>query len=421
MATTSSTPFPSSQTTKKPGYGELAPAWRTNPDPNHWTNQPLNDATMPIQVDKSTGKVTSGLGVSSRNAPAHEALLGGGGRAVTPLGQVVDPNQMPFWDVSNRSAGLGSAYLNLLQLPGRDPALVQGNEVIRRNLLNDAAFQGVNRGLPGSYAMGQARGEQLDAVGGVGRSGQVARNGQVAAMQAAQNVGSRQAADQATLDAALMDQAMGRGGPTAAQSMFGSALNQNIAAQRALSQGVRGGSAAAAMRQGTQAGVQLGLEAQNQAAALRAREQQAAQGLLAQNLATGREQDASRVGLRGALSSQAAQDALARDATMAELLGQLRGQDIQTSGLGLQGRQLDDQQRQQNILNALSAQQLLTNFGLADQGMLLDAAGVMGNLQTGQQNVATQRRQLELTERGQNIGLIGAGVSGVSSGVASLV
>lgn len=340
----------------------------------------------------------------------------------TPPGSV--PNYIPQWDPFSprqNSGGLGTAYLNMFRPVGMDAQLQAGNDTIRSNLLNDAAFAPVSRNVPGAGANAMARGDQFDAAQSVAQAGQPAHTELQRIVASGRSVGQSRDRGQAQLDAALFDQAMGRGGPTAAQSMFGSALNQNIRAQRAMSQGVRGGSAAAAMRQGTQAGVQLGLEAQNQAAMLRAQEQQAAQGLLSQNLAQGRAQDLSTLGLRGDLANTAAGASLARAGTAADVLGQLRGQDIAMGQLGLQSRGQDDQVRQQNILNALSAQQLLTNFGLQDQGMLLDAAGIMGNLQTGQQNVANQRRNLELTERGQNMQLAGAGLSAGGSLISGLV
>ncbi len=384
---------------------------------------------------------------------------GGAGTTVpTPLG--TSNTMLPQWDPNSPysgAGGLGTAYMNMFRPAGFQPQIQAGNNLIQAGLVTPSAFQNINRGLPGQADMDASRFQQSGALAGMRQAGagaamqqamlpgQVNQNAQPGLnatnqlLQQAPQVGARAGGMQDLLSQHLLQQAMGQGGPTAAGAQFDQNLNRNIAAQRAMSAGVRGGSAASAARTGAQAGTQLGLEAQAQSAMLRAQEQQAAQGLSSQNLQASRGQDIQKLGVQAGVASQAQQDAASRDALIAQILGQSRGQDITQAGmigdqaqalrqgdmagsqLGLQGRGMDDALRQQQINNLLSGQQFLSNFAFQDQGQILDAAGVMGNLQTGQQHVANQRRSLELDERGQNIQLGAAGIGAVGTLGSSLI
>jgi hypothetical protein len=398
-------------------------AWRPQGGYGKEAGQAGRPVPNQAYVDPQTGRPTL-MGRTKWDEKAYygdvnNALQGGGGVAVDPEGREVNPNALPTWDPRNRKVSPAAAYLNMLrrstdanaatnqalshQMLGdlgatRDPRTVPGIE-LAGNVADDRQLQlgaaqallsaGAGQAAQQSMLPGQVR---ANAAPSLGVQNQLLRSGG--------QVGAREAFMQQGLDRHLAGQAMGTSGPTAAGALFQQNLDRNIAAQRAMSMGVRGQGAAGAARQGTQAGVQLGLEAQAQAAQLRAQEQQAAQQLLAGNLATSRGQALDLYGTRAGVASQAGQDALGRDAAIAQILAQSRGQDLdqagarvdalagmrgqdlaamQTTGqLGLDARQLDDQRRQAALMNALGLSELQLKGGALDNEMMLNAFNSLG-------------------------------------------
>lgn len=409
-------PFATARPAPRPKYGRGAVDTATA------RNRGYTDARHSTAVDPKTGQILATGGaaggghgqVRDGSYDATLGLIGGGGRAETQDGQPVDPNQLPAWDPLNRSLGVQTSYLNLLRRPSDATAGTRGE--IAGALFPALRDSAQPRSMPGAGALAASRSAQVGAAGTVARSGQPARNEVGSIMREGRQVGQREDQGQAALDEALFAQAMGTGGPTAAQSLFGGAVDRNIRTQRALAQGVRGGSAAAAMRQGTRAGVQLGLESQQQAAALRAQEQQAAQGLLSQNLQVGRAQDLQTLGTRADIAGQAGRDSLARDTAVAEILAQIRGQDLGTSELGLKGRSLDDQKQLQLLAQALGLGDLELSGGTADANTLLQAFQAMdASLQNRRETNLGKPSRFQ-----QQIGDIGAGMNVVGKGAATV-
>ena len=105
---------------------------------------------------------------------------------------------------------------------------------------------------------------------------------------------------------ALQAQAAGTGGPTAAQAQLQQATDQNLRSALAMAASSRGNPALASQAAGRQMSM-ANQQAAAQSAALRAGEQQAAQGLLGNVLSGARGQDQSfaQAGLEGALAQQA--------------------------------------------------------------------------------------------------------------------
>ena len=125
-------------------------------------------------------------------------------------------------------------------------------------------------------------------------------------------------------------------GPSAAQAQFGQNLGQSIAAQKALMAGQRGMSGGAAARMGQQAGSDMQMQAVNQAAMLRAQEQQQAMQLAGGITGQARGQDLQAAGL-GAQLDLGAQNQLANQAANnMTATGNLASQ-IRTSDVGLYG------------------------------------------------------------------------------------
>lgn len=101
-------------------------------------------------------------------------------------------------------------------------------------------------------------------------------------------------------------------GPSAAQAQLEMATDRNLRQALALARSQRGGNPALAMRQAQQRQAEAGLEAGQQAAILRAQEQQAARDALAGALQTGRSQDIdiARSQLQADLEGQRMSDAM---------------------------------------------------------------------------------------------------------------
>ena len=129
---------------------------------------------------------------------------------------------------------------------------------------------------------------------------------------------------QSQLNAAILERALGQGGPSPAEFQQRQALERNIATQRALAAGNRASSVGGAQRIAAGNIAQLSAQSAQDAALLRAQEQIAAQRTAMQGLSGQRGQDLQR-----AVSS--AQIQTQRD--LANLNAQLR-----TMGLGLEER-----------------------------------------------------------------------------------
>jgi hypothetical protein len=283
-----------------------------------------------------------------------------------------------------------------LALAQHDQAAARAAQTQQLARLGDAGAQNaaMQQGL-GAWGSGQAMGDSgLQSRLAAGAGGADARS----------------AGFQGSALGMFQDAAMGRG-PSAAQALFQQSNDRNIATQRALAAGVRGGGAAAAMRGANQAGVQLGLQGQAQAAQLRAQEQQAAMAGLANTAAQARAGDVQRYGLGadilagkragdigavqaiGGLASTGRAQDIGQAGMQADYLNGIRGQDIQ-AGAGLGGVE------NQNL--AINNAQALGAISAANDAERLRQMGIAGANETnlGAANLASgnylQGRQISL-------------------------
>jgi hypothetical protein len=253
---------------------------------------------------------------------------------------------------------------------------------------------------------------------GILDAGERGRGDLVASLEAAKLAGNDQLAGQQDLIAQLQAQARGEG-PSAALALYKLALGRNIDAQASLAAGVRGGNAAAAARNAGIQGEGMMRESAGTAAAIRAQEQQAAQGLLGNTLAQTRE------GSR------------AQAATVADIAAQIRGQDVgvataaagsqaQIAGLTQAAAALEESKRNAASGTALALLQLDTGVQGQNVEALLQKAGLGNQYTLGQGQLglgyAQLKQQKEQQDRQFWSGLmqtvLGGGLNMASAGIA---
>lgn len=199
------------------------------------------------------------------------------------------------------------------------------------------------------------------AIAGLQGSDTASAAQQQAAMAGLQGAGGLEAGQQQDLIKQLQLAASGQG-PSAALALFQLALGKSIGAQQSAAAGIRGGNAAAAARNASFLGSDMQMQGAQTSAAIRAQEQQAAQGLLGTTLAQSRDADIARAG------------------AVADVAGQVRGQDIAKAGTVAQitaaNAALEEQKRQAQVGTALSL--LQTDIGVqgANNSLALDKIGM---------------------------------------------
>ncbi len=207
-------------------------------------------------------------------------------------------------------AGTGQAY---------GQAVNENSSILGQGMTNYGQQQGA--GIQG-YALGQAQGlgGRADALGGMGQ--QIYGQG----MQA-------QGRDITSGYQAGLEGIERQAGPSAAQAQLQSGLNRASAESLAQARSGRGwGGSASMARQGANLQAQMGQEAANQSATLRAQEDAAQRARAAQNI-----QAAGQLGLGQAAANDAREAALLGQGVAAQTqAGQLAAQG---AGLGLQGMQ----------------------------------------------------------------------------------
>jgi hypothetical protein len=165
-----------------------------------------------------------------------------------------------------------------------------------------------------------------------------------------ENLQNQQAQNQ--LSNILYQQALG-GGPSAAQPLLQGAMEQGLRQQMTLAAAGGPSGLSGGLRGAQLATPEMTAQFGREAAQLRAQEQQAAQGLLGQNLGTTRGQDLqAQLGAAGLLDTGANQDLQAFLGTANLGMG-FGGQELARAGLGLSA----DQAQAQQILAALGLQQ----------------------------------------------------------------
>lgn len=354
--------------------------------------------------------------------------------SITPAGGPLD--QAPQW---NQNTGPYGAYLNRLNTNTAAPDALAGQT--RAGIADQIRNSGIDRQNAAlAAAQGnsdQTRGMQLAAAGNLATAGGDFRNAQGGLLaggmsaaaadsmrqsQLAAGAGRSDAGSAGYQNSALgMYQAAAMGqGPSAAQAQFQGALDQNIAAQRAMGASARGGGAAAAMRQAGQTGAQLALQSQAQSAALRAAEQQAGMAGLANTAAAARAGDVQRYGMGadilagkrygdtasmsagGQIAGQARGQDIGQAGAAADYLGGIRGQDIAAGGTfgGLENQTaaLNDARRNAALGLGLTAEQQRQAALNAQNQTNLAAAGLMSShylqgRQMGLQHAEARRAQ----------------------------
>ncbi len=189
----------------------------------------------------------------------------------------------------------------------------------------------------------------------------------------------------------LYQQALG-GGPSAAQPLLQGAMEESMRQQMQMAAGAGPSGRAAAIRGAQLAQPEMGARFGREAAALRAQEQQAAQGLLQQQLSGMRGQDLqAQLGAAGLLDTGAQRDLAALGQAAGIGMG-LGDQELQRAGLGLQadiarqegglqGAQL--QQQRDVAINQMLNDIVMANLGLqaeqskAQSGLI---SGLLGGL-----------------------------------------
>jgi hypothetical protein len=192
----------------------------------------------------------------------------------------------------------------------------------------------------------------------------------------------------------LYQQALG-GGPSAAQPLLQGAMENAMRQQMQMAAGAGPSGRAAATRGAQLAAPQMASQFGREAAALRAGEQQAAQGLLGEQLTGMRGQDlTAQLGAAGLLDVGAGRDLSSLLGTAQVGMG-LGGQELQRAGLGLEA----DIAQQQAALGAarmqqggdIAANQMLNQIMLANMGALQQhragQAGMLSGLAGGGLNV----------------------------------
>lgn len=373
--------------------------------------------------------------------------------------QAANPNAplgaAPQW---NANAGPYGAYLNRLNTSGQAAQTPLQKEARYQTLQALGAGPTANQSLATAQGdQAQIRAQQLAAsqrLGNAGAANAATQQG-LAAWGSGQASGDSQLQGAAAQGAAgadvgsagyqnqalgmFADAAAGRG-PSAAQAMLRQATANNVATQRALAAGARGGGAAAAMRQANQAGVQLGLQSQAQAAALRAQEQQAGMAGLAGAAAQARAGDISRYGLGadilnqkraadmgavgtiGGLASQGRAQDIGQAGITADYLSGVRSQDIGAGAAlgGVENQNLAINNAQQlGAIDAAARMEQLRQSGIAGANETnLNAANLMsGNYLQGR-NISLQHDAAQDSLGAQYLGATFGGVGGLTQGFA---
>jgi hypothetical protein len=347
-------------------------------------------------------------------------------------------NAGPYGVYLNQLDTRGQAAMTPLQQAARGTALgalqqgPQANDALNRASQDQLAARQqqiqAQRALGSAGAANAATQQGLAAWG----SGQASGDSGLQAGLAAGAMGSDAASAGFQGNALGMYQnaAMGKG-PSAAQAVLSQATANNVATQRALAAGARGGSAAAAMRGANQAGVQLGLQAQAQASALRAQEQQAGMAGLANTSAQARAGDVQRygmgadilsgkraadmgaVGTIGGLASQGRAQDIGQAGMQADYLGNVRGQDIQggaaLGGVENQNLAINNQQQQAAMAAAFDAEKL-RQAGIAGANETNLGAGnlVSGNYLQGR-NITLQHDAQQDAQFANTLGALAGG------------
>lgn len=210
----------------------------------------------------------------------------------------------------------------------------------------------------------------------------------------------------------IRNSAMGRG-PSAAENLARSQLDNNIRAQSAMAATARGGNVAAAMRGAQGAGQNMMLQSQAQIAAQRAQEQLNAQALMNQgNTAlTGAQNN-----LTQSRNVMRAQD-VAQAQGAAQAAGQVAGQyndlnktqaSLAAAGLSSLGQGAQTYSTQQS--NAQTAEEAARNDYA---NTLLKMYSLQNGMPVNNMGYQTQQRQLDMQAEGANRSMLGGIIGGV--------
>ena len=196
----------------------------------------------------------------------------------------------------------------------------------------------------------------------------------------------------------LRQRATGQDDTSVAQKQLLAGRDDNIAAARAMAASQDGASPAMAMRSAQQQAGQANMDANRQAALLRAQEQQAASGQYQQQMAT--------IGAQGLQQRQ-------QDISQ-------RGQDI---GISTTNAQLSQDAARQNLAATMTQRQMndeMTQFFM-NQGLTRDQAELEARNQQAslELQAAMSQQEAETTNRGAMLGLIGGALGGAGNLVSN--
>ena len=227
-----------------------------------------------------------------------------------------------------------------------------------------------------------------------------------------QNVQGTQGQQQA-LAQQLLAEATGQAGPSLAEQQLRSGLAANLAAQRAQAASQTGGGSPALLARQLQSGIAgAGIEAQGQAALLRAQEQQQAQSALANLLA-----QQGQLGLGAAGLQQQGQIAGAQLGAQGQLFNAAQANQaaLQQAGFGQQA----NISNLQSALQTQSQQDALVQF-LVSQGVGIDEANRQAQIAMQQMQAQNQLQTQAINAgiQGQNVANASRLFGGVLGGLA---
>lgn len=361
-------------------------------DPGHLLTSPEKDTSRPAYEQQlNQYNANSAIHTGNYINAGHEQYASG---TDSPVGGYSVPQLM----------GINADPNNQLR-----QSLMQNPFLVQQGLGAHAFTTGMQgAGLAAQNGTAGALGAAGTAAAGIGSAGRVNAGG--ANMSAILNQGQ---IDQFGNDMGVIrNSAMGRG-PSAAENLARSQLDNNIRAQSAMAATARGGNVASAMRGAQGAGQNMMLQSQAQIAAQRAQEQLNAQSLMTQgNTAlTGAQNN-----LTQSRNVMRAQD-VAQAQGAATAAGQVAGQyndlnrtqaSLMATGLSSLGQGAQTYSTQQS--NAQAAEEAARK----DYSQtMLNIYSLQNGMPVNDMGYQTQQRQLDMQQQGANRSAIGGLVGGL--------
>lgn len=361
-------------------------------DPGHLLTSPEKDTSRPAYEQQlNQYNANSAIHTGNYINAGHEQYASG---TDSPVGGYSVPQLM----------GINADPNNQLR-----QSLMQNPFLVQQGLGAHAFATGMQgAGLAAQNGTAGALGAAGTAAAGIGSAGRVNAGG--ANMSAILNQGQ---IDQFGNDMGVIrNSAMGRG-PSAAENLARSQLDNNIRAQSAMAATARGGNVASAMRGAQGAGQNMMLQSQAQIAAQRAQEQLNAQSLMTQgNTAlTGAQNN-----LTQSRNVMRAQD-VAQAQGAATAAGQVAGQyndlnrtqaSLMATGLSSLGQGAQTYSTQQS--NAQAAEEAARK----DYSQtMLNIYSLQNGMPVNDMGYQTQQRQLDMQQQGANRSAIGGLVGGL--------